>query len=514
MNDILKDIGKGLIGIIIVVFLPKQIFISIREFIVFGLKSIVKFWKINCFLALLSIFVYYKTTSLGKTNILHFVFISATLILLVSVIFSFVSIYLKLNKQNSLMIYGCYSSKEKEYLFLDLDAELVNDRLIKECEQLNNKLFVLRSNILSLDFLEFPKFIPIILGYRGTIRLFEKFIANKRHISSLYFIRDVSDQKILTNLNYDQTNFVNPELMSLLISLQNKISNEKIDIKEIAIINLKLNVLIFGQSCLDYFVHSKDYKNSNTIIEDTERILLEINEQIERNITNELKEFKDFFNIWSSNIDRYKAIVLLEQDELKGAISYIISSIKLNPYYPYSNYQTFKTNFSKRYGIELSYSIEKMSKDIELGDENDFEEIRRQLSNSIVSKDAEFNTKIIQEIISKDIKKSSLAYLENELKTLDSSNPAILLLKSDIIKYLPDGTEKVNEIYFGRIDETVSILNEINKFDNKFPIINAKIGSLMMIKAFHNENEKDIENAIKIWSEGIHFLTELGFKTK
>jgi hypothetical protein len=48
-----------------------------------------------------------------------------------------------------------------------------------------------------------------------------------------------------------------------------------------------------------------------------------------------------------------------------------------------------------------------------------FEEIRRQLSNSIVSKDAEFNTKIIQEIISKDIKKSSLAYLENELKTLN-----------------------------------------------------------------------------------------------
>jgi hypothetical protein len=72
---------------------------------------------------------------------------------------------------------------------------------------------------------------------------------------------------------------------------------KKIDIKEIAIINLKLNVLIFGQSFLDYFVHSKDYKNSNTIIEDTERILLEIKEsegKIERNITNELKEFKDF----------------------------------------------------------------------------------------------------------------------------------------------------------------------------------------------------------------------------
>lgn len=514
MNEILINIGKGIIGIIIAVFLPKQIFISIREFIVFGLKSILKYWKYNFLFILLSFFIYFKTTLLNEIDISHLIFALAVLILIFSIIFSFVSIYLKLNKQNSLMIYGCYSSKEKEYLFLDLDAELINDKLIRECENLNNNLFILKSKTLSLDFLEFPKFIPIILGYRGTTRFFEKFISNNKHISSLYFIRDVTDQRILTNLNYNQNNFVNAELITLLTSLQDKISYEKIDIKVIAVINLKLYVLVFGQSFLDYFVNSNDYKNSNRILEDTEKILLEVKGQIEQNITNELKEFKDFFNIWSSYIDRYKAILLIEQDELKGAISYIINSIQLNPYYPYSNYHTFKTNFSKRYGIELSYSIEGTSKEFEVDEINDFEKIREQLSESIVSKEAEFNTKIVQEIIRRDDKQLFLKYLEIELKVLDNSNPAILLLKSDILKYLPDGTEKINEIYYGRIDETISLLNEIIKIDNKFPIINAKIGSLMMSKAIHNGNEKDIENGIKIWTEGMHFLTELGFKSK
>lgn len=514
MIDIFKDLGKGLIGILIAVFLPKQIFISVREFIIFGFKSIIKHWKFNSVLVLISILINFKTIIFDKFEkllIIVFVFI---FIYIFSIIINLISFYLKLTTNNSLIVYGCYSSKDKEYLFLDLDAELINDRIIKECEILKKKIFILNTKFINLAFIEFPKFIPILFGYRGTTKIFDRFILNKKHISSLYYIRDISDQKIITKLNYSESNFFNGELNSILDSLQNRISNENIDIKEISIINLKLYVLVFGQSFLDIFLNAKNYQGANKILEDSEKILLEINEQINKNVVVEIKEFKDFFNYWSSYIDRYKAIILIEQDELKGAITYILNSIKLNPYYPYNNYETFKINFSKRYGLELSYSIEEVSNDMEIENINDFEKIREQISNSIVAKYAEFNSKILLEIIKRDDKQNSLEYLEKELKKLDDNNSAILLLKSDILKYLPDDTKKINKIYYGRIDESILNLNKILALDNNFPIIKAKIGSLMMIKSFCNGNEEDIENGIKILTEGMHFLTELGFKTK
>jgi hypothetical protein len=514
MIEILKDAWKAIVGLLIVVFLPKQIFIAFREFVLFGFKSVVKYWIVNFLTSVLIAILYFKTVLFNGIDFVYLIIALISLIFICSTFFHLISIYLKLNKNNSLVIYGSYSSKEKEYLFLDLDAELLNDRLKRESEQLNRNSFVLKSNIINLTFIELPKFTPIILGYRGTIRLFEKFVLKRKHLSSLYFLRDVSDQKILTNIVEEPSNFINGDLPPNLIALQNKISNEKIDIKEIAVINLKLYVLVFGQTYLDSFLVTKDYNTVKDILDDTEKLLLEIKEQIEQNVNSEIKEFTEFNTFWKSNILRYRAILLIEQDELRGAISYTINAIKLNPYYPYSNYETFKINFTKRYGVELSYSIESKFKEMEVEGETDFDAIRARITNTIVARDSEFNTKLLLEVIRKDTKQQHLKFLEEELKTLDSTNIAVLLLKSDVLKILPDETEKVQEVYLGRIEEIVSTLYEILALDGSFALVKTKVGSLHMSRGFHTDDEVEVEKGLKIWTEGMHFLTELGFKTQ
>lgn len=512
MNEIIKDIGKGLIGMLGVVFLPKQILIGIREVITFGLKSFLRYWKSNALLILVISIILVKGNLINQhSDTLILVAITITIVLL-SITRNIVNMYITLNRQDSLVIYGCYSTKEKEYLFLDLDAELINDRLRKECENLSKDLFIHKSKVLPINFHEFPKFIPVVLGYKGTVKLFESFIAKRKHISSLYYIRDITDQKIITTLNCDQSFFFHAEIIQILSSLQDKISNEKIDIKEIAVINLKLFILVFGQSFINYFAKSKDYQSLNQMIDDSEKLLFAVKTQMGNNGINDIQEFKSFFNFWTSYLYRLKGVLLLEQNELNGAIKYIISSVKSNPYFPYYSYQTFKSNFAKRYGLEISYSIEEQYKNQDIKDEINFSLLRQSIKDSIQSPEIEFNSKYIIEIIKRDTKQTSLKYLENEINTLDEKDPAILLFKSDILKYLPDGSEKVNEIYYGRIEKTINLLNEILKIDNNFPIIKSKIGSLMITKAFHDNDEQEIENAMKVWTEGMHFLTELGIK--
>ena len=102
--------------------------------------------------------------------------------------------------------------------------------------------------------------------------------------------------------------------------------------------------------------------------------------------------------------------------------------------------------------------------------------------------------------------------LSEEFFKLDKTNPFILLTISEVIKYMEKGTEKYNEIYVARIDETINLLKDILKLDDDFPLIHTKIGLLTTMKGFHYDNEKMIEDGLKEYEKGMHFMSKLGFK--
>lgn len=63
-----------------------------------------------------------------------------------------------------------------------------------------------------------------------------------------------------------------------------------------------------------------------------------------------------------------------------------------------------------------------------------------------------------------------------------------------------------------RFDASINLLKEALKLDSEFPIIHTKLGILIMLKGMHFENDRLIEEGIKEYIEGMHIMTELGFK--
>ena len=123
-----------------------------------------------------------------------------------------------------------------------------------------------------------------------------------------------------------------------------------------------------------------------------------------------------------------------------------------------------------------------------------------------------FNYDVIKGILQSENTKEIGDLLISELDKLDKTNPFILLTKNEVIKYIKKGTEKFNEIYVDRFDECIHILRETIKLDSEFPLLNTKLGLMIMMKGMHFNNQQLIEEGANEYKKGMHFMIELGFK--
>ncbi|MBL7719407.1 MAG: hypothetical protein JNL72_11265 [Flavipsychrobacter sp.] len=510
--DIWGDIVKGIIGIVIAVFLPKRVFLCIRELLRYFFYATVRQWRIAVVAVFGGVGFYYWF----PYELITRVYVTGIFCTTLAICFlvELRRFYINLAGEGALIIYGCFSSRDNDYLVVDIDAESINDILQKQCENLSLSNSAFRAKLPALKFVVLPQFLPLLFGYRGTKKFISKFILSNKHISSLYFVRNISDQKLTTLLAFRQENFANPELMREIQNLLNSISKDnKFGVNGVAEISLKLYALVFSQIFLDVLLVNKQYGNVQTMLDESSRLLADVKDLFSVNQA-ETPGAIQFFNIWKSYIERYRAILLLDQGEFRGAVNYIISSISLNPYYPYFNYDSFRDNYIRRYGIELSYSIQEAADELKEPKDVDFDTARDDISKNIVSKDAEFSYKILLEIIHRDEKKLTHRQVETELIRISHADSATKLAAAEVLKHLPDGSEKVNEIYLGRIDKAVEFLESIVNQDKGFSLMHAKIGALLLMKALQNGSDEDMLVAAERWTLGMHFLTELGLNSK
>lgn len=512
MNEILKDILKGLAGLGLTLLLPKYILFSIREILKFGIKSIVKIWYVSLCIITISIFIWYNI-EVGK-YIDPFTFIVltfSTIFLTTFLIYLHKSLKVNYKGMNS-AIYGCYSVKEQEYLQVDIDAESINQKLKQICQKYNSTIFIFKTGLLQLNYIEFPKFISTLLGYEGINSKIQKRVLSKTHVFAIHYFREIGEQKLLIELNYNKTDFSNPEFVEKVIAIFNIIS-EKSNLSNLGIveISIKFLTLIFSQTLIDYLIDSKDYGKIHTTLEDVEKLLEEIREEtLQLNIEQNNKEFTNFYSTWKSVVERYKAILLIEENQISGAVKYIFKSITTNPYYPYDNYESFKKNYTKKYAISYTYAKEETDPILEVTNLKDYNLAREKLADQIESFDATFNTEIILEIIRLNKTKEIIKLIEMNLDRLDKSNPALLLLKSDIIKHLPKGNKKFNEIYILRFDDCIDPIKDLLLIDKDFPLMHMKLGGLLSCKGINYDNKILIKQGMEEWKKGIHLYTELG----
>jgi tetratricopeptide (TPR) repeat protein len=527
MPKFIEQITIGIATFILSVFLPKHFVTLIREIIKFILSSFIKYWYITLSIIALIFFINYQTDCkyldqfYSKTFI---VFIGISELIIVPTISILIILFQKY-KHINIAFYGCYSVKENEYLTVDIDSENLNERIEKSSKKISTSFYSFKNDLIKTNIINLPKFIPILLGAKGLNKFILKRIESKKHLASIHFIRDINKQSLSVVINFDKKTLIHSSSIdNLEILIQNLALDTNIHNSKVVDITIKIYMLFFGQSMMDFFIDFKKLTEVHYILDDMENQL----KLIENDAIDIPEKHKDavkrFINFWKGYVERYRGIVLAEQGETTAAVQHIIKSLELSPYYPYEDYETLKNDYTKKYAINLTPKMSEILdeiKDLELDENNndknyieENEKVTNNLEQQIDYKFATFNHEFLKEIILKDESENTINAVLDGFAKLDKSNPFILLSIAEVIRFVKKGNEKVNALYVDRFDETINLLKDVLKIDNEFPLIHTKIGSLMSMKGMHFNNEKIIEEGMKELEKGIHYMTQLGFNTK
>lgn len=206
---------------------------------------------------------------------------------------------------------------------------------------------------------------------------------------------------------------------------------------------------------------------------------------------------------------RYKEILEFEKNNYDLAINYIVKSLDLNPYFPYNNYEEFKRIFATRYYLEMTSNLWDIYEyDTEIFDQKppkaEIEEFQNILSLRIESNIVLFTIDIVAGyILSRELTDKEIELIEKKLAEINN-DVAKLLFKTEILKILPKGHDKLNNLYLERLEESIEILTKIYELDNSFSLITHKTGILKTILGVAKGDDGLI-------SEGTA-LIKLGFK--
>ncbi|WP_432670310.1 hypothetical protein [Flavobacterium sp. SM2513] len=498
------------LGVIIIggIFLPKQVFKFLRELILFVFNSVLKFWYLSLLLLVLSLFVKFNT---------HFNFENLEIILVqfsaifFIALFHFIFVFKRKNKNPNIAFYGCYSIKEGEYLSNDIDSEILDERTSKVVESISKNHFIYKNNFIDTDFIHLPNFYTNILGLKKLNSLISKRIS-KRHLASLHFIRNISEQTVYAQMNFNNGLLANSEHINEETDIINDISsNTKINNNKKIELIVKIFCMIFSQSFNDFLLTNEMYKELHYSTDDNLKLLNSIS--LDFKGLELSKKYNEFIDFWVSSNYRYKSLLLFEQEEYSGSIDYVFKTLEVNPYYPYRNYVELKQDYTKIYGSQLVPSIIGAKEILDLDTNKDsINNSKSILESPSKYPSIPYNYIILELILRKKQSKEIRELIEKGFDKLDNENPFILLSKSETFKHMKKGKEKYNEIYVKRFDDCISILEKIRLLDSEFTLIRTKLGIMKVLKAMHNNDEKLLEEGMKEWKAGAHFIKELGLE--
>lgn len=403
MSKFIEEIIIGVAAFLTVVFLPKNLVAFIRELTKFIFTSVIKYWYLTLIISGLLFYFNFKTdyTYLGQFNSYKFIL---TVILSVSTLASAVALWKELFKKYepiNVALYGCFSVKENEYLTIDIDSENLNEKIEKVTETVTSTLFSYRTNLIKTNNIIIPKFIPILLGLNGLNTFIKKRVATKKHLATLHFIRDIDKQNVSVIINHDRDDLTNTNPLVNAERLINSLSaDNNLNSSKTIELSVKIYLLLFGQSLTDLMLDVKELSNVHYILDDAEKLITNIRNDVANFSEAHKNEVEDFLNFWTSYVERYKAVLLLEQKQFTGAVKHIVKSIKLNPYFPYDSYASLKQDFTKKYGIALASTLNETNKILEANiDEKANNKVKAELMKQVQYAETTFNYEIIKGIL-------------------------------------------------------------------------------------------------------------------
>lgn len=391
-----------------------------------------------------------------------------------------------------------------------IENTLTNQRLTLLADSIANSLF--RHAYPGVEF----KIKNIPKECSGSSEMIRKYIEEQADLGSLYFFQSQKSNSVIPVLDFNRNVITNTSLVDRAANLFLFFSKDKsISEEQIYSWTIKVYMFLFGQMTNDFLIEAKKYPQVHYILDHSEALINEIIKDLQAFDVDRLQPLKAFLKEWQGYIERYRAIVFLEQAEYNAAVKHIFNAVELNPFFPYSDYQSLKQEYTKKYVADMIPIMHEVAEII--GSDPGLTEntkIAEELKMHLTFTDITFHYTIIQEILGRNSTKEIIDQINDEMDKLDSSEPFLSMIKCEVLKFIPKGTEKMNAMYVDQFEPCINLLEEMLLGDPDFALIKTKVGILRMMKGWHFNNENDINKGIEEYKKGMHLYSQLGLNIK
>ncbi|UXZ05443.1 hypothetical protein [Moraxella nasicaprae] len=474
-----------------------------------------KFFKASlCFVFLK--YQHWLLTMFGTFSLYYFFNIPLDLAILLSisvvVLFSLV-FHLKFSPKIPALIYfGTFYENEKIYLDKNFQTERIDLIIHEEIEKFNQHSYLNKMNILRIIIADIPEFYIIPKNLISINSFFKKTIKDNIVFGFSFFINQ-EDIIYKSYLNLDNLD-TSASFKENIDAIQEVLDNNNLNEREKINLAIKINLMVITQSFNDMFLRFKDLSSLNFSLQDNIKLINEVKQITqEKNITS--RNVVMLINNFECSYYRYKAILEFEKNNYDLAINYIVKSLDLNPYFPYNNYEEFKRLFATRYYLEMTSNLWDIYEcDTEIFDQKppkaEIEEFQNILSLRIESNIVLFTIDIVAGyILSRELTDKEIELIEKKLAEINN-DVAKLLFKTEILKILPKGHDKLNNLYLERLEESIEILTKIYELDNSFSLITHKIGILKTILGVAKGDDGLISEGTALIKLGFEELKSIG----
>ncbi len=408
----------------------------------------------------------------------------------------------KHSKTSSINFYGLYSN-EKEGFTKTNNDKLLDENILKSID---------KEEFFNIENLYLPNHILYFFEKEEIIKLYEN--KNKNNVFSLLIYKEDNIYKIVNFLNDEALTspYHTKKHFDLIKNTFNEILNLNSINKEEVISDLLLMYQQEFLRMLSYdLLYDKvyDYKKIYELYNLSTNNVLTILYKYKRLISNSdlIKKIDLLLDMEQSISKHTLALINISSQDYNSAIKNLIACLQLTPYFPYDNYEEFIKDFKAYYHVSLKKSLEKLKSKPEysyiLEKDEDFKLEDNLYTDKLSSNYLEINPPylMIKELISEDkLNNETYILIENRFNEILELNNIFKFYFADIIKYLPKGTGKINDMYLDRVDESKALLENFMKLDsNMNDIISQKLIALYLFKQTYEEKEyhKEIMELLK-----------------
>lgn len=493
-NEYVKNFLGAIVAFIIAAFLIPRFSEFIRALTSFVFLN-KKHWAISVSFGLILYF-------LIDLSILVSAIIS---ILITTITFLFLSFQI-FTKKPTLVYFGTYFDDENNFLNKNIRTEKIDSIIEEEIDIFKKYSYLIKSDLLEIKSLNIPRFYILIKNYKSLIYLFKKLVT-KNTVFGFSFFTDLNSIHYKSYLNLhklDTSNIFKENLEAIQDILEASDISERVRIS----LAIKVNLMIITQSFNDMFLQFNDLTSFKYSLEDNLKLINSIKQDLKINSIDSNK-ITNFIRDFECSYHRFSSMLAFRQENYQKGINHLFDSLNLNPYFPYGDYEEFKNLYTTRYYLELLpifLANEDEDSRLYIDTMQTYEILLTRIEENVIL----FTIDIYNNYVSdEELLYENIELIENKLDNLDV-NIANLLFESEVLKFLPKGTEKFNKTYVDRIEECITALDKIILIDPSFPLIHLKIGNLKLALASSTGNESLMEEAIVSIKIGFDELKSIG----